>query len=90
MSWGESKRSRYGGVSELTGRSRIFSGELAAIEASFDRNESLGFIGGMGILAEFFAPIAELQLILKLFLVFLSDCELVEVEDGTEQAIGRA
>lgn len=68
MSWGESKRSRYGGVSELTGRSRSFSGELAAREASLERKGSLGFIGGIGTLAEFLAPIEE-ELILRFLLL---------------------
>ncbi|KAJ4879040.1 Uncharacterized protein Rs2_36094 [Raphanus sativus] len=43
--------SRYGGVSEFNGRARSFSGDCAATEASFERKGSLGFIGGMGILA---------------------------------------
>lgn len=51
MRVGESNISKYGGVSEFTGRLRSFSGELAATEASLDKNGSLGFIGGRGILA---------------------------------------
>lgn len=51
MSLGESKMSKYGGVSELEGRLTSISGDVAATEASFDRKGSLGFIGGIGILA---------------------------------------
>lgn len=51
MSFGDSKRSRYGGISELTGRSSNVSGEVAATDASLERKGSLGFIGGIGILA---------------------------------------
>lgn len=48
---GDSNISKYGGVSEFTGRLSSFSGELATTEASFDKNGSLGFIGGIGIFA---------------------------------------
>lgn len=51
MSLGDSNKSKYGGVLELTGRFRSVSGELSATEASFDRNGSLGLSGGNGILA---------------------------------------
>lgn len=51
MSFGDSKRSRYGGTSEFTGRLSNVSGEDAATDASLERKGSLGFIGGIGILA---------------------------------------
>ena len=51
MSFGESNKSMNGGVSEFAGRLRSVSGDFAATEASFERNGSLGFIGGNGILA---------------------------------------
>lgn len=53
MSVGESKMSRYGGVSEFFWLLRSISGEVAATEASFDRKGSLGLTGGMGILVLF-------------------------------------
>lgn len=59
MSWGDSKMSKYGGISELAGRLRSFSGEVAATEASLDRNGSLGFTGGIGIFALFRVLIAQ-------------------------------
>ena len=79
MSLGESNKSKYGGVSELTGRLRSVSGEEAAMEASFDKKGSLGFIGGMGILAELWAPKAR-QLSFKVF-GLRTDWE--EAEDGS-------
>lgn len=59
MRVGESKTSKYGGVSGLTGRLRNFSGDLAATEASLERKGSLGLMGGMGILAAALAPMQE-------------------------------
>ena len=78
MSLGESNKSKYGGVSVLTERLRSVSGEEAATEASFERNGSLGFIGGMGILAEFVEHKAR-QLSFEVF-GLRTDCE--EAEDG--------
>lgn len=52
ISLGVSKRSRNGGEWEFEGRSRNFSGEVEATEASLERKGSLGLIGGNGILAE--------------------------------------
>lgn len=91
MSLGDSKRSRYGGVSELvTGLPwRRESEEAAAIEASLERNGSLGSTGGIGILEEddeFLALIEAKHLILRLSLVLgfsLIDFEY-EIEDGNE------
>ena len=79
MSLGESNKSKYGSVSGLTERLRSVSGEEAATEASFERNGSLGFIGGMGILAAFLEPKAR-QLSFKIF-DLRTDWE--EAEDGT-------
>lgn len=65
---------------------------MAAIEASFDRNGSLGFIGGIGILeedGEFLALIEAKHLILRLSIVLgfsLIDFEY-EVEDGNEHVV---
>lgn len=79
MSLGESNKSKYGGVSALTERLRRFSGAEAATEASFERNGSFGFKGGMGILAALLAPKAR-QLSLKVF-GLRTDWE--EAVDGT-------
>lgn len=81
MSVGDSKRSKYGGVSELTGRLRSFSGELAATDASLERNGSLGFSGGNGALI-LFLPISE-QCVLTVFRRNHGD----EEEAGEEQGI---
>ena len=53
MRVGDSKWSKYGGVSELFGRLRSFSGEVAASDASLERNGSLWFSGGNGALILF-------------------------------------
>jgi len=57
---------------------------VAATEASFERNGSLGFIGGMGSLPLLWAFIA--QKVLRFLL--LGDCEEVEA-DGSEEAMGK-
>ncbi|OWM72388.1 hypothetical protein CDL15_Pgr018273 [Punica granatum] len=64
MSFGESNRSTYGGVSELTGRLSSVSGEVAATDANLDRKGSLGFIGGIGIFAEFLELTAQQRVLL--------------------------
>lgn len=56
MSLGESNTSRNGGVSEFLGLLKSASGEVAAREASLDRNGSLGLKGGIGILELQTAP----------------------------------
>jgi hypothetical protein len=71
-------------VSELTGRLRSVSGEVAATEASFEINGSLGFIGGKGSLPLLWAFMA--QKVLKFLL--LRDCAEVEA-DGSEDAMGK-
>ena len=71
-------------MSELTGRLRSVSGEVAATEASFEINGSLGFIGGMGSLPLLWAFMA--QKVLKFLL--LRDCAEVEA-DGSEEAMGK-
>lgn len=79
MSLGESNKSKYGGVSGLTERLRSVSGEEEATEVSFERKGTLGFIGGMGILASFLAPKAW-----KLSFIFFGlRTEWEEAEDGT-------
>lgn len=50
MSFGESKMSKKGGVSESLGLLSRVSGETAATEASLDRKGSLGLSGGKRIL----------------------------------------
>lgn len=88
MSLGESNKSKYGGVSEFTGRLRNASGDVAATDASFERNGSLGLTGGMGILAEPFAPRAQLLLFKLPRLIDCSDEEDEEEHEGIAYAIG--
>lgn len=68
ISLGDSNKSKNGGVSGLAELLRSASGEEEATEASFERKGSLGFIGGMGILAAFLAPKAP-QLSFKAFVL---------------------
>lgn len=49
MSFGDSKRSRYGGISELTGQLSNDPGEVVATDASLERKGSLRLTGGMAI-----------------------------------------
>lgn len=84
MRIGESNISKYGGVSEFTGRLSSFSGELAATEASLDKNGSLGFIGGIGILA----LLRELSVAQGLKRQRLMDCGEEDEEQESEDAIG--
>lgn len=71
---GDSNISKYGGTSELTGRLRSLSGELAATEASFDKNGSLG--------------LRELRVAQGLKRQRFIDCVEDEEEHAIEDAIG--
>ena len=84
MRVGESKISKYGGVSEFAGRLSSFSGEFAATEASLDKNGSLGFIGGNGI----FALLRELSAAQGLKLQRFIDCGEDEEQHEIEEAMG--
>lgn len=84
MRVGDSKISKNGGVSEFTGRLSNFSGELAATEASLDKNGSLGFIGGIGI----FALLRELSAAQGLKRQRLIDCGEDDEEHESEDAMG--
>lgn len=69
----------------MTGRLSKVSGEVAATEASFDRNGSLGFMGGTGILALALALIE--HKVLK-FLRFLDPRDGEDDDDGSEVDMG--
>lgn len=81
MSTVESNKSKYGGVSESRGLLRNVSGELAATEASFLRNGSLGLIGGIGILTLFLGFME--QNVVKFRLPELTEDEIEQEAIGT-------
>lgn len=75
--------SRKGGVSEVLGVLRSVSGEEAAMEASLERKGSLGFRGGIGILAALTEQ--EVFRFLHLVLVAVGDCGVMGVDVGTRK-----
>lgn len=83
MSLGSSNKSKYGRESEFwTGRFSKVSGELAATELSLERNGSLGFIGGMGILTFAFALMEQKAANFRVFLALSDDEEVADIEIG--------